>query len=148
MHGKIVYIQNGLIILVSIAFYLKCEYKLEHYFISYCSSTDMRITIPLPSTTPRIAPGIGPCDNFKTTSDISLNSHPNDCDKFVQCYFDEKGQLWSADQQCPFGQYWDQDTLKCRSSKYVKCEKGFYSMFICLYTRTSFHKAKLFLYSR
>lgn len=76
MHGKIVYIQNGLIILVSIAFYLKCEYKLEHYFISYCSSTDMRITIPLPSTTPRIAPGIGPCDNFKTTSDISLNPHP------------------------------------------------------------------------
>ena len=62
-------------------------------------------TPPLP---PTMAPAIGPCDDCKMLIGIGFNTHPEDCDKFVQCYFGSKGQLRVAYRQCPFGQYWDQ----------------------------------------
>ena len=78
-------------------------------------------TPPLP---PTMAPVIGPCDDCKMLNWIGFNPHPDDCDKFVQCYFGSKGQLRVAYRQCPFGQYWDQSMLTCRPSEYVECEKG------------------------
>ena len=69
-----------------------------------------------------MAPAIGPCDDFKMLNGIGFNPHPEDSDKFVQCYFGNKGQLRVAYRQCPFGQYWDQSVLTCRPSEYVECE--------------------------
>ncbi|KAK3102854.1 hypothetical protein FSP39_014448, partial [Pinctada imbricata] len=63
----------------------------------------------------------GPCDFCKMQYGVGFNPHPEDCDKFTQCYFDQNGQVQAVFRQCPFGQYWDQDVLTCRPSEQVQC---------------------------
>lgn len=121
-------------------------YIIKHFYLattSTTSTTPIPTTTPTPTTTPEgatpplpptMAPGIGPCDNCKMINGIGFNPHPDDCDKFVQCYFGTKGQLRVAYRQCPFGQYWDQSVLTCRPSEYVECEKG---NWLCMYNTRS-----------
>ena len=65
-----------------------------------------------------------PCDNCAMQNGIGFNPHPDDCDKYTQCYFGGEGQIRAVYRQCPFGQYWDQRVLTCRPSQEVDCEKG------------------------
>lgn len=121
-------------------------YMIKHFYLATTSTTStspIPTTTPTPTTTPEgatpplpptMAPGIGPCDNCKMINGIGFNPHPDDCDKFVQCYFGTKGQLRVAYRQCPFGQYWDQSVLTCRPSEYVECEKG---NWLCMYNTRS-----------
>lgn len=64
------------------------------------------------------------CDKCIIRNGVGFNPHPENCYKFVQCYFGAKGEIRSAIRSCPFGQYWDQDALTCKLAKQVSCPKG------------------------
>ena len=55
---------------------------------------------------------------------VGFNPHPEDCDKFTQCYFGENNKIEAVYRQCPFNQYWDQDVLTCIPAENVFCHKG------------------------
>lgn len=54
------------------------------------------------------------------------NSHPTDCDKYVQCFFDDNGAVTAFYRTCPWGLYWNQDILSCQGTKDVRCKYGTY----------------------
>ncbi|XP_061177914.1 protein PIF-like [Saccostrea echinata] len=96
------------------------------------TTTPAPTTTTIPTTTPEgatppmpptMAPTKGPCDDCKMLNGIGFNPHPDNCDKFTQCYFGPNGQVRMAYRQCPFGQYWDQSVLTCRPSEQVPCQK-------------------------
>jgi len=53
-----------------------------------------------------------------------FNRHPTDCDKFVQCYFGPGGMKQYSYQECPWGNFWDQDSLTCQPPHRVSCQQG------------------------
>lgn len=55
---------------------------------------------------------------------VGFLKHPEDCDKYVECYFGKNGKTEAEYRQCPFGMYWDQEEIKCRASAEVQCPKG------------------------
>lgn len=66
----------------------------------------------------------GVCDDCAMANGVGYNPHPEDCDKFIQCFFGEKGELRAIDRQCGYGQYWDQTVLTCRKAAEVPCRMG------------------------
>lgn len=53
-----------------------------------------------------------------------FNSHPTDCSKFVQCYFGNAGIKAAVIQECPWGNFWSQDSLTCQPAGIVNCPNG------------------------
>lgn len=53
-----------------------------------------------------------------------FNGHPNDCGKFVQCYFGNAGIKAAVIQECPWGNFWSQESLTCQPAGMVKCPNG------------------------
>lgn len=56
-----------------------------------------------------------------------FNSHPEECDLFVHCYFGEQG-LRAMIRRCPFGQFWNQTILSCQYSERSFCAMGKFSL--------------------
>ncbi|XP_052673852.1 uncharacterized protein LOC128155962 isoform X3 [Crassostrea angulata] len=48
------------------------------------------------------------------------NFFPGDCSKFVQCW-ENNGYVHGVVKQCPFGEFWKQEELKCVPSIHVHC---------------------------
>ncbi|XP_050409412.1 protein PIF [Patella vulgata] len=64
----------------------------------------------------------GPCDGCLMWNGIGYNSH-QDCDKYIQCEFTDDSfdyYLYSVI-QCPFGTFWDQETVTCNHIDQVSC---------------------------
>ena len=55
---------------------------------------------------------------------VGFNRHPEDCDKYVECYFGYDGKAQAVYRQCPFGMYWDQEEITCKPAAQVPCPKG------------------------
>lgn len=60
------------------------------------------------------------CEGCKMINGAGFNSHPNECDLFVHCYFGELG-LRAIIRKCPFGQFWNQTILSCEYSERAYC---------------------------
>ena len=67
-----------------------------------------------------------------------FNSHPEECDLFVHCYFGEQG-LRAMIRRCPFGQFWNQTILSCQYSERSFCAMGKFSL-----SKSSTSEKKLF----
>ena len=52
------------------------------------------------------------------------NSHPTDCDKYVQCFFDQESLVAAFYRSCPWGQHWNQEILSCQQPQHAKCING------------------------
>ncbi|XP_061176186.1 uncharacterized protein LOC133185140 [Saccostrea echinata] len=61
------------------------------------------------------------CEGCKMTNGAGFNSHPNECNLFVHCYYGELGRLRAMIQRCPFGQFWNQTILSCQYSERSYC---------------------------
>ncbi|XP_062590013.1 uncharacterized protein LOC134251619 isoform X2 [Saccostrea cucullata] len=48
------------------------------------------------------------------------NFFPGDCSKFVQCW-EDNGYVHGVVKDCPFGEFWEQNELKCKPSIHVHC---------------------------
>ncbi|XP_071120172.1 protein PIF-like [Mytilus edulis] len=86
------------------------------------TTTTQAPEITTPSRTKR-SPISGPCEHCELRNGVGYNPHPEDCDKFIQCYFGENNEIVGAYRQCPWGQYWDQEVLTCRPAENVVCHK-------------------------
>ena len=53
-----------------------------------------------------------------------FNNHPTDCSKFIQCYFGNAGIKAAVIQECPWGNFWSQESLTCQPAGMVKCPNG------------------------
>lgn len=67
------------------------------------------------------------CEGCKMINGAGFNSHPNECDLFVHCYFGELG-LRAIIRKCPFGQFWNQTILSCEYSERAYCPMGKYNL--------------------
>nr|QDO66815.1 hypothetical protein [Pinctada fucata] len=97
--------------------------NIEELVLLVCPTSPVPTTTmkPAPTPPPTQAPISGPCDKCKMQNGVGYNPHPDDCDKFTQCYFGGENQIMAVYRQCPFGQYWDQGMLTCRPSAEVNC---------------------------
>lgn len=68
------------------------------------------------------------CEGCKMINGAGFNSHPNECDLFVHCYFGELG-LRAMIRKCPFGQFWNQTILSCEYSERTYCPMGKYTLY-------------------
>ncbi|XP_048241499.1 uncharacterized protein LOC124124837 isoform X10 [Haliotis rufescens] len=66
-------------------------------------------------------PDLGLCNDCKMDNGIGYNPHPSDCNKYIQCTFDNKQLIKVQEMECPHGLYWDQDKLTCNRPEEVTC---------------------------
>lgn len=62
------------------------------------------------------------CANCTMDNGAAYNSHPTDCDKFVQCHFNHFRQVIGEIQQCAFATYWNMDKMTCLPYDQVTCK--------------------------
>lgn len=65
-----------------------------------------------------------PCDGCRMENGAGFNIHPTECDKFVQCYFGHGSMPQYSVQDCPWGNFWDQDSMTCSPAMRVTCPNG------------------------
>ncbi|KAL4224775.1 Sushi [Mactra antiquata] len=72
--------------------------------------------------TPPIPIGTDPnvCADCRLLNGVGYNSHPSDCNQYVQCFIGTRG-VEPVYRRCPFGLFWDQDVLTCRYPENVNC---------------------------
>ncbi|KAL5006241.1 hypothetical protein ScPMuIL_015047 [Solemya velum] len=66
----------------------------------------------------------GLCNSCRVINGVGYNSHPDSCDKYVQCHFGQGGEggaIRAIYRQCPFGTFWKQDILSCVASNKAVC---------------------------
>ncbi|XP_041356051.1 uncharacterized protein LOC121373452 [Gigantopelta aegis] len=63
----------------------------------------------------------GLCSDAQVIQGVGYRLHPRDCDKFIQCYYNPNGHTTGVIRSCPFGQYWNQDILRCDQACNVDC---------------------------
>lgn len=61
------------------------------------------------------------CKGCKMINGAGYNSHPDDCGKFVKCFFDGERAVSFSFEDCPFGLFWSQDILACEYPHKVNC---------------------------
>ncbi|XP_046580719.1 uncharacterized protein LOC124288175 isoform X8 [Haliotis rubra] len=66
-------------------------------------------------------PDLGLCNDCKMDNGIGYNPHPSDCNKYIQCMFDNNQLIKVEEMECPHGLYWDQDKLTCNRPEEVNC---------------------------
>ncbi|XP_067654977.1 uncharacterized protein [Haliotis asinina] len=66
-------------------------------------------------------PDLGLCNDCKMDNGIGYNPHPSDCNKYIQCMFDNNQLIKVEEMECPHGLYWDQDKLTCNRPEEVSC---------------------------
>ncbi|XP_052064771.1 protein PIF-like [Mytilus californianus] len=86
------------------------------------TSTTTSTTTPATTTTMMTTTADwDPCDGCKMRNGAGFNGHPTDCGKFVQCYFGNAGIKAAVIQECPWGNFWSQESLTCQPAGMVKC---------------------------
>lgn len=66
---------------------------------------------------------VGLCAGCLYDRGTGYNFFPGDCSKFVQCW-ENNGYVHGVVKQCPFGEFWKQEELKCVPSIHVHCTMG------------------------
>lgn len=66
------------------------------------------------------------CANSKMVHGVGYKRHSTDCDKFIECYYDEFGKTRASIQKCPFGEFWDHTNVACVESEKANCPNGKY----------------------
>ncbi|XP_059152487.1 von Willebrand factor-like isoform X2 [Physella acuta] len=69
------------------------------------------------------SPSAGLCANSgHKENGMSLVPHPSDCDKYVQCYYNNLTNLdLGVVRQCPMGLFWSQQNKTCSPPNLVQC---------------------------
>ena len=62
------------------------------------------------------------CGNCTIVNGAGYNSHPTECDQFVQCHFNHFGQLVGVIQKCAFSTYWSMDKMTCLPYDEITCK--------------------------
>lgn len=63
------------------------------------------------------------CKLATVDENTGYHYHPSDCSKFLQCYPGVRDYRIET-RKCPFGMFWDEDTVTCRPPKDVMCAGG------------------------
>ncbi|KAL5006098.1 hypothetical protein ScPMuIL_017256 [Solemya velum] len=87
-------------------------------------TTTTETTVPTTTAETTVPTTTGhPCDNCRIVNGVGYTSHPDDCDKYIQCYFGEGRKVKSVVRQCGFATLWDQSKLTCAHYTDVTCTK-------------------------
>ncbi|XP_071100024.1 SCO-spondin-like isoform X1 [Haliotis cracherodii] len=63
----------------------------------------------------------GICRDTVNVKGVGYRYHPEDCDKYIMCYYNTTSDVVAVFKSCPFGYYWDQTLLRCDHSWKVNC---------------------------
>ncbi|XP_067654843.1 SCO-spondin-like isoform X1 [Haliotis asinina] len=68
-------------------------------------------------------PGLieGICRDTINYMGVGYRYHPEDCDKYIMCYYNTTSDVVAVFKTCPFGYYWDLTNLRCDRSWKVNC---------------------------